>query len=61
VHAQYGEQEVQVSIATGQVLNGKLSAAKLQLVQKWLDANRREVAYLWREIVERRGQGGRND
>jgi hypothetical protein len=61
LHARYGEHEAQISIRTSEVLNGKLPPAKLRAVLRWLDANRLEVAYLWREIVERGRDTGRID
>ncbi len=61
VHAKYAEREAMISIVTGQVLNGKLPPVKLRAVQHWLAANRKEVAYLWFDIVERGGKGRRID
>jgi microcystin-dependent protein len=61
LHAIYAESEAQISIRTGDVLKGKLPAAKLRAVQAWLAANRPEVAYMWRDIVERNGKGRRID
>jgi hypothetical protein len=61
LHAKFGEHEAQISIRTSDVLNGRLPPAKLRAVLRWLAANRLEVAYLWRDIVERNGKGRRID
>jgi hypothetical protein len=61
LHAKFGEHEAQISIRTSDVLNGRLPPAKLRAVLSWLAANRLEVAYLWRDIVERNGKGRRID
>ncbi len=47
-----------ISIVTGDVLEGSLPRAKLRAVQKWLEAHRDEVAFVWQEIRARRYQGG---
>lgn len=58
LHALFAGQEAKLSIATGEVLNGTLSRAKLKTIQTWLAANRAEVAYIWREIRAGRYSGG---
>ena len=58
LHALFAGQEAKLSIATGEVLSGKLSRAKLKTIQMWLAANREEVAYIWREIRAGRYSGG---
>jgi hypothetical protein len=58
LHAMFAGVEAQISIATGDVLNGSLPRAKLATVQRWLDAHRDEVAYIWDEIRARRYPGG---
>ena len=46
------------SIATGHVLHGSLPRAKLKAVERWLDAHRDQVAYIWDEIRAKRYDGG---
>lgn len=58
LHALFAGQEAKLSIATGEVLSGKLPRAKLKAIQTWLAANRGEVAYIWREIRAGRYSGG---
>ncbi|HEV2606057.1 MAG TPA: DUF4160 domain-containing protein [Microvirga sp.] len=58
LHAIFAESEAQISIVTGEVLNGSLPKAKMRAVQTWLDANREQVAYIWREIRAGRYTGG---
>lgn len=50
--------EAMISIVTGDVLEGSLPRAKLRAVQKWLEAHREEVAFVWQEIRAMRYQGG---
>ncbi len=38
---------MQISIATGQVLNGRVARSKMRLMDDWLDANRPCAAYMW--------------
>ena len=61
LHAIYGDHEAQISIATGDVLNGALPNAKRQAVQSWLAANREVVSHVWVEIRAHRYKGGRID
>jgi hypothetical protein len=58
LHAIFSGSEAQISILTGQVLHGSLPRAKLRAVQTWLDANREQVAYIWKEIRDGRYTGG---
>ncbi|MGQ0484890.1 MAG: DUF4160 domain-containing protein [Hyphomicrobiales bacterium] len=58
LHARYAEFEAQISIATGDVLEGKLPAAKMKAVKAWLEAHRGEVAFVWEEIRAHRYSGG---
>jgi hypothetical protein len=58
LHAMFGGFEAQISIVTGDVLNGSLPRGKLATVQRWLDAHRDEVAYIWDEIRAKRYPGG---
>jgi hypothetical protein len=58
LHAILAEHEAMISIVTGDLLEGSLPRAKLRVVQKWLEAHREEVAFVWQEIRARRYQGG---
>lgn len=58
LHALFAGQEAKLSIATGEVLSGKLPRTKLNTIQTWLAANREQVAYIWREIRAGRYSGG---
>jgi len=57
LHALIGGSEAQLSIATGEALNGSPPKAKLRVVQSWLAANREQVAYIWREVRDGRDGG----
>ena len=58
LHAFFADDEAQISILTGDVLNGSLPHSKLRAVQQWLDAHRDQVSYIWSEIREGRGPEG---
>jgi hypothetical protein len=58
LHALFAGQEAKLSIATGEVLSGKLPRTKLKTVQTWLADNRGHVSYIWREIRAGRYSGG---
>ncbi len=58
LHAIFSGSEAQISIATGEVLNGSLPRAKFRAVQNWLAANREQVAYIWTETRAKRNRGG---
>lgn len=58
LHAVLGSSEAQISIVTGDVLQGSLPRAKLRAVQGWLAAHREQVAYIWTEIRAGRYGGG---
>jgi len=57
LHAMFAGFEAQISIATGHVLHGSLPRAKLNAVERWLDAHRDQVAYIWDEIRAKRYDG----
>jgi hypothetical protein len=61
LHAKFAEHEAMISIVTGDVLEGPLPRAKVRAVQEWLAKHREQVAYVWREILEMRYQGGMID
>ncbi|ALK10408.1 DUF4160 domain-containing protein [Blastochloris viridis] len=58
LHAKIAGFEAQISIATGDVLNGSLPPAKRKRVQDWLATHRGEVAFVWSEIRAGRYAGG---
>ncbi|MCJ2094843.1 DUF4160 domain-containing protein [Methylobacterium sp. J-072] len=58
LHAFFSGQEAKLSIVTGEVLSGALPPAKLKGIRAWLDANREQVSYVWREIRAGRYNGG---
>ena len=61
LHALYGGFEAQMSIETGDILNGKLPLPQRKAVQLWLAEHRNEVAYVWDETRNGRFGGGRID
>ncbi len=58
LHVFFGGKEALVSIATGEVLHGTLPRPKMRAVQRWLENNRDQVAYIWDEIRAGRYDGG---
>jgi len=46
-HARYGEHDAQVSIATGEVLNGTLPRRAHALVREWAGQHREELEANW--------------
>jgi microcystin-dependent protein len=58
LHAIFAENDAMISIATGDLLEGKLPAARLQAVRAWLIANQKQVSYVWEEIRAGRYTGG---
>jgi hypothetical protein len=46
-HAEYGEHEAKVSIATGEVFVGQLPARQKRLVKTWTGQHRRELEENW--------------
>ncbi|TXN00346.1 DUF4160 domain-containing protein [Methylobacterium sp. WL64] len=58
LHAFLSGQEAKHSIITGEVLSGALPRAKGKDIRAWLDANREQVSYVWREIRAGRYNGG---
>ena len=56
IHVFFGGAEMQISIATGRVLNGRIAKSKMRLIDDWLDANRPYAAYMWKRIVTRRSE-----
>ncbi len=53
-HARYGEQEAQVSISSGEILNGSLPRRALALVGEWVELHRAELEADWERA--RRGE-----
>lgn len=50
IHANYQGQEVVISIADGEVLEGNIPKAKMRLVQAWIELHRDELVANW-ELV----------
>ncbi len=53
-HARIAEHEALISVATGEVIEGSLPKPKLAAVMRWYVAHQDEIAYLWREVHDRR-------
>jgi hypothetical protein len=47
IHIQYGEEEAVISIPEGDVIEGSIRAAKLKLVQAWIEIHRDELMADW--------------
>ena len=47
-HAQYGEYEAQVGIATGEIVNGSLPGRARAMVREWTGLHRAELEEDWR-------------
>ncbi|MBI1869691.1 MAG: DUF4160 domain-containing protein [Chlamydiae bacterium] len=52
IHVQYGEQYAVIAIPSGNVLEGKIKAAKLKLVQAWIEIHRDSIMADWKLAVE---------
>jgi hypothetical protein len=48
VHAEYGDYEVRIEIATGRILSGSMPLRGLLLVGEWLALHRAELLDDWR-------------
>ncbi len=46
-HARYGDEEAQIGIATGEILNGSLPPRAVRLVQEWVRLHRGELEADW--------------
>ena len=51
IHAEYAEYEASISIDDGSVLSGELPAAKLKLVQAWIEIHREDLMVDWKLAV----------
>ncbi len=51
-HARYGEHEAQVSILTGEILNGTLPRRAYALVREWVGLHKEELEADW-ELARR--------
>lgn len=51
IHAEYGEHEASIAIDDGIVLSGGLPAAKLKLVQAWIEIHREDLLVDWKLAV----------
>ncbi len=47
VHVKYQDEEAVLSIPEGQVLEGKLKANKMKLVQAWIEIHQEELRADW--------------
>lgn len=47
IHAQYGEFEAILEIATGKVLYGKVPVKALRLLNEWMKRNRADIMKAW--------------
>jgi hypothetical protein len=47
IHVRYQDQEVVLSIPDGQILEGKIKANKMKLVQAWLEIHHDELMADW--------------
>lgn len=50
-HAKYGEDQAQIVIATGEVLNGSLPRRALALVREWTELHRDELIADWQRAA----------
>jgi hypothetical protein len=50
VHAIYGENQVELAIASGVVLVGSLPGAKLRQAVAWLEENRATIFSAWQRL-----------
>ncbi|MBL8573361.1 MAG: DUF4160 domain-containing protein [Hyphomicrobiaceae bacterium] len=57
LHALFGEYEAMISIATGDILQGKIPGPKAQAIRAWLKLHREEVAFAWSELRAGRNVG----
>ena len=51
IHVRYQNEEVRVSIPDGKVLSGKLTPAKLKLVEAWIEIHKEELMADWQLAV----------
>ena len=59
VHCYYNGQECRLAITNSELIDGDLERAKLIAVKLWLDTNRNQIAFAWREIMSGRGFKGK--
>ena len=51
IHARYQNEEIILSIPDGVILSGKLTPAKLKLVQAWIEIHRDDLMADWQLAV----------
>ena len=51
IHAKYQEQEAVVSIADGELLEGRLPPAKMRLLSAWVEIHKDELMADWQLAV----------
>jgi hypothetical protein len=50
IHVRVGEEEIQITIIDGVVLNGEIPPKKLKIALKWLSENRENCLLLWKTL-----------
>ena len=53
-HARYGENEIRVNIATGEIMSGDFPRRAQKLVLEWLELHRDELLNDWKLAEERK-------
>ena len=51
IHVQYAEEEAVISIPDGDVIEGSIRAAKLKLVNAWIEIHRDELMADWQLAI----------
>ena len=47
IHAVYGDDDAEIAIRTGQILEGYLPSKELQMVREWTERNKGELLKMW--------------
>ena len=47
IHAIYGEDAAEISISTGELLDGALPNKAMSITMEWLDLHRNELVEMW--------------
>jgi hypothetical protein len=51
LHAEYGEHQVTIAIEDGTILAGSLPAAKMKLVQAWVEIHKEDLMADWKLAI----------
>ncbi len=51
IHAEFGDTSATIAIEDGAVLGGSLPAAKMKLVQAWIEIHREDLMANWRLAI----------